>query len=35
VPTEVLQAAEKLTEKEAASQLAVVPSLSVEHEYAA
>jgi hypothetical protein len=28
VPTEVLQATEKLTEKEAASQLAVVPSLS-------
>ena len=28
VPTEVLQAAEKLTEKEAASQLAVVLSLS-------
>jgi hypothetical protein len=28
VPTEVLQAAQKLTEKEAASQLAVVLSLS-------
>ena len=33
VPTEVLQAAQKLTEKEAASQLAVVLSLRVEHEY--